>query len=524
MKNLTIILFITCLFTNATLYASTQKHLTIYFNSGDYHLLPHEKMKLDTMKNATMLILCGHTDADGSAGSNYILSEKRVNEVFVSLQKMGIDQSKMRIDYHGENQPLNTNLTAEEKAMNRRVDIVYSDDPLLALKVATQHYTINNKIDTTFILKEGTKVYIPANAFEGKKVDLSIREFVSNKSILAENLTTKSGLQNLETAGMLYMEARVNNQVVSPTDRISLTFKNTSGKTDFKFFEGEEKKDLSVDWQTKNTIEGISNNEIVTEKDSNDSYYRIFITGTQTYDLNSSLKDYYNKLATTLNNNENLSSIDDSIIKVRIIVDKYGYVTAINDMKKEDWLKDQFLKIVFSSLPVKFPGKCSAYESEMKMNIHFNKMQTLISSTITRINNNAFVGNYYNDYEAHSDLEEIVLKTKQLGWINCDRFYNDNRPKIAYAVKTEEDVNVKLIMKNDRSFYSPHVIEKTPNIKYYANTPIDEPVVLIATVRRGDKILLAIAETKTSKTPFSGFKFEEVSIEELEKRIDQLEI
>lgn len=111
-----------------------------------------------------------------------------------------------------------------------------------------------------------------------------------------------------------------------------------------------------------------------------------------------------------------------------------------------------------------------------------------------------------------------------MGWINCDRFYNDNRPKIAYAVKTDEDVNVKLIMKNDRSFYCPHVIEKTPKIKYYANTPIDEEIILIATVRRGDKILLAIAETKTSKTPFTDFKFEEVSIEELEKRIDQLEI
>lgn len=511
MKNLTVTLFIACLFSITTLLAGNQKHLTIYFNSGDYHLLSHEKMKLDSMKNATMLILCGHTDADGSAGSNYILSEKRVKEVFASLQKMGIDQNKMRIDYRGENQPLNTNLTDDEKAMNRRVDIIYSEDPLLAMKVATQHYSLNNKMDTTFILKEGTKVFIPANAFEGKKVDLSIREFVSNKSILAENLTTKSGVQNLETAGMLYMEARVNNQIVNPTEQISLTFKNTSGKTDFKFFEGEEKSDLSVDWSVKESKEKPANfNSAGINLVNNVGYFCMYNN-----ELTDLINVFLSKIIPTYSNDKYYSKYEDSSLKYKICFNDNGTISTINNKKLAELVNTKEVNTLLSCIPSNYNKNKISSTSSFEIEVLFG----FIGDTFVPLMNN-----YYGEYEAHNDAEEIILKTTSLGWINCDRFALDKREKIAYAVVADEDVNVRMIMKSQKSFFNPHQLDKKPNVKYFGNTPVGENIILIATVKRGDKLLLAIADTKTSKTPFSDFKFEEVSLKELEKRIDQLKI
>lgn len=68
--------------------------------------------------------IIGHTDSDGEAGYNQILSERRANAVADVLQANGVSYARIATIGRGENQPIASNLTPEGKAQNRRVEIV----------------------------------------------------------------------------------------------------------------------------------------------------------------------------------------------------------------------------------------------------------------------------------------------------------------------------------------------------------------------------------------------------------------
>ena len=66
----------------------------------------------------------GHTDSDGDAGYNQTLSERRASAVAGILTDAGVPASRLRASGRGESQPVASNLDAQGKAQNRRVEIV----------------------------------------------------------------------------------------------------------------------------------------------------------------------------------------------------------------------------------------------------------------------------------------------------------------------------------------------------------------------------------------------------------------
>lgn len=66
----------------------------------------------------------GHTDSDGSAEYNLTLSERRASTVADEIQAGGVPYHRLSTFGRGEAQPVASNLTAEGKAMNRRVEVV----------------------------------------------------------------------------------------------------------------------------------------------------------------------------------------------------------------------------------------------------------------------------------------------------------------------------------------------------------------------------------------------------------------
>ena len=73
--------------------------------------------------NSTLQVV-GHTDSDGDASYNQQLSEGRANAVANILINRGVPQSRLQVFGRGESQPIASNLTAQGKAQNRRVEIV----------------------------------------------------------------------------------------------------------------------------------------------------------------------------------------------------------------------------------------------------------------------------------------------------------------------------------------------------------------------------------------------------------------
>jgi OmpA-OmpF porin, OOP family len=66
----------------------------------------------------------GHTDSDGSADYNLQLSQQRAESVRQYLLLFGIDPSRLQAKGYGESMPVAPNDSDENKAKNRRVELV----------------------------------------------------------------------------------------------------------------------------------------------------------------------------------------------------------------------------------------------------------------------------------------------------------------------------------------------------------------------------------------------------------------
>ena len=72
----------------------------------------------------TRIEVVGHTDSTGSAAYNQGLSERRAASVAGVLRGEGVRADRITSYGQGESQPVATNLTAEGRAQNRRVEII----------------------------------------------------------------------------------------------------------------------------------------------------------------------------------------------------------------------------------------------------------------------------------------------------------------------------------------------------------------------------------------------------------------
>jgi len=104
--------------------------LYINFDTGKSTIkkesLPIIDQIIEMMKQAVDVKLSveGHTDSDGSNESNLKLSEARAKSVLDAIVKEGIDASRLSSAGFGEEKPIDDNNTEEDKAKNRRVELI----------------------------------------------------------------------------------------------------------------------------------------------------------------------------------------------------------------------------------------------------------------------------------------------------------------------------------------------------------------------------------------------------------------
>lgn len=72
----------------------------------------------------TGVLIEGHTDSQGSANLNQVLSQRRAEAVRDALIQQGVDGSRLRAVGLGKDRPVADNGTAEGRARNRRVEVV----------------------------------------------------------------------------------------------------------------------------------------------------------------------------------------------------------------------------------------------------------------------------------------------------------------------------------------------------------------------------------------------------------------
>ncbi len=74
------------------------------------------------------VLIEGYTDSTGSESHNQALSERRANSVKAALIDHGITSDRVTTRGYGEEYPVTGNDTAANRQLNRRVEIIFSDD------------------------------------------------------------------------------------------------------------------------------------------------------------------------------------------------------------------------------------------------------------------------------------------------------------------------------------------------------------------------------------------------------------
>jgi len=101
----------------------------IYFDSNQSAIKSDSKFRIEEIVAFSRqfpeasFIITGHTDNRNSNQYNMNLSEKRAKRVQAALIKLGVNPSKLSIDYKGEAQPTSSNATEAEMQRNRRVEV-----------------------------------------------------------------------------------------------------------------------------------------------------------------------------------------------------------------------------------------------------------------------------------------------------------------------------------------------------------------------------------------------------------------
>ncbi|MDH5398917.1 MAG: OmpA family protein, partial [Cyclobacteriaceae bacterium] len=100
----------------------------IFFDVGKYTLRSESEVELNKVvrfvqDNPGMKIeIQGHTDDTGDKKANQLLSENRAAEVFKYLINKGINEEVLQYVGKGEEEPLASNDTEENKQKNRRIE------------------------------------------------------------------------------------------------------------------------------------------------------------------------------------------------------------------------------------------------------------------------------------------------------------------------------------------------------------------------------------------------------------------
>jgi len=100
----------------------------VFFNSGKWDVKSDSYAELDRLVTLLSDILSlkieisGHTDNVGSVSFNELLSQRRADAVVNYLVGKGVDRKRLSAKGYGQSKPVDSNNTAENRALNRRTE------------------------------------------------------------------------------------------------------------------------------------------------------------------------------------------------------------------------------------------------------------------------------------------------------------------------------------------------------------------------------------------------------------------
>lgn len=396
----------------------------------------------------------------------------------------------------------------------------------------SQWYSINQNRDTVLRGAEGSLIKIPAKSFATTDsiLRISLTEYYQAADIAFANLSTisKSG-QILETGGMLYLEAfdlKQNTIELQKGKKIELGFPRNGDKIDMHLFYGKQNEEKNQEWE-------LASEPIVSDEVDSTMREELVFTiveempifpGCETEASRSKknvcsqtkMQAYLQKnimIPIELANRNYLGTI-----YVSYIIDQKGFVNNVRAVRGTNKrLKEEAVRVVQSlprmqagkqrgiavpvqyTIPIRFnlmlEGEANRTFSEEEITIRNDSIQALRRKEKEAVLNQTLDNLKVSKKESVDFISEVdyyVLSSSQLGYINCDAFYKDQRQKVEYALSDLPALaRARLIFQKNRV-----CIANTE--KSFGEVPIGEKASILAYQVKKGQLYIAFQEVHIS--------------------------
>ncbi|BDD04917.1 hypothetical protein [Aureibacter tunicatorum] len=314
-----------------------------------------------------------------------------------------------------------------------------------------QIFKINPKKDTIITGKSGTKLYIKANSFKNTQnqntpIELNLKEIYKKSDMVLNQLSTTSDNKLLESSGMIYLDAFQNGQKLSLKDNspIKIHFVKQNDQNEFRLFNAVTDS-TGINW----------------EIDPENHFDTLSITK-ETYKV--SLINYGPTLLDIYQQTLGVTSLD-TIILNDISFKERKYISQKFDSAYSDEIKK-----------LKTNGNF-VYEDFVISKLKDPDFDTYYFSPSIIMNIDTGSNGQSNQIQI---INPLYLSTLKLGWINCDRFINEeNLGNMRISLPkstTNQTITCYLIFDNYNSIMAPAYFSSN----HFINIPIGSHATAIA--------------------------------------------
>lgn len=413
-----------------------------------------------------------------------------------------------------------THQQAENKTIQRADNFMGFGSFYRQFDKPIQIFTLKANEDKTIVCNEGTKITVKSNSFvteTGKPVKgiikFQVKEYYKTSDILLANLTTSSNNEILETGGMIYIDAFSNGEKceLKKGELIEISFPSKDRKDDMQLFNGEWDKE-TINWIEESTqdLNKVYSSAAVDEIPS-------FPGGENKMMEFLSKQVKYPKIA--------LDKGIQGIVYVGFVVGKDGTLENVRVLRGVDPTLDKTAISAVNQMPKWKPGK----QKGEFVNVQFVLPVSFRSGDGEFKTNNV---QYAKDFESKttnenlqqaeiSEISQYIFSASQLGWINCDRFYKDNNPKIDYVINIRNAANMDIkIVFNEINSILTGLSNKGKYI--FNNVPTGHSITLVALKYENDQYYLAVKKTKIARDEEPTLDFEPVTMTRLKIEMEKL--
>ncbi len=434
---------------------------------------------------------------------------------------------------------------------NQKVSINSLDDIYSEIGIENQQFEILGNKESIIECREGTKILIPKHTFKlpnGEFPDSSlviqVKECYSISSFLLENLSTMSSNQILESGGMINVTAsyKGDSLLIDKNKALVISMPTKKKKSKMNLFFGNRKENGSIDWSIDK--EGSKINKATSSENIKKEYRYMTILSEWHYwytpgkadttinigthplvGTDNNLTEYIKNFQFLDNEYVKLISENDSNkIKVKFRINESGDFYNIKVISSETEVATEKIIKYFDEFP-----HFDLLESGLNPEYWFDWILTLSASyDIDKEKYNRAFNNKYSKYKTSvidkmniSELNNYVFTATQLGWINCDRFWDYNGSKIDFVVNTlaNDKTDVKIIFEGIQSIMQGIQIDDKI---VFRNVPEGLNVKIIGLTYENNQPLLAVEKTKIQSGNYELKAFSSFTLDELEKELKKI--